>query len=139
MLLDSGSESACFANPGAPDGASVALVSDPDQIEAGKGHLFKGNDLASRGSDGRTAHNASINTKTNCGMDKETAADSYGPPKSDAKQSSKDARTASVREQKITFSIRNFLIILALSVHSIFEGMAIGEIEQTKTDVYNQF
>merc|ERR1719317_1859618 len=59
-------------------------------------------------------------------MDKETAADSYGPPKSDVKQSSKEAKATSVREQKMMFSIRNFLIILALSVHSIFEGMAIG-------------
>ena len=31
------------------------------------------------------------------------------------------------RERKVLFSVRNFLIVLALSVHSIFEGMAIGK------------
>jgi zinc transporter ZupT len=30
------------------------------------------------------------------------------------------------REKKILSSIRNFLIVLALSIHSVFEGMAIG-------------
>ena len=28
------------------------------------------------------------------------------------------------KERKVLFSVRNFLIVLALSVHSIFEGMA---------------
>ena len=32
------------------------------------------------------------------------------------------------KEEKILFSLRNFLIVLALSVHSIFEGMAIGKL-----------
>ena len=31
------------------------------------------------------------------------------------------------RERQVLFSVRNFLIVLALSVHSIFEGMAIGK------------
>ena len=31
------------------------------------------------------------------------------------------------KERKVLFSVRNFLIVLALSVHSIFEGMAIGK------------
>ena len=30
------------------------------------------------------------------------------------------------REKKILSKIRNFLIVLALSIHSVFEGMAIG-------------
>ena len=34
------------------------------------------------------------------------------------------------KEEKILFSVRNFLIVLALSVHSIFEGMAIGKLLQ---------
>ena len=39
---------------------------------------------------------------------------------------SKNEGAASTREKKMMFSIRNFLIVLALSVHSIFEGMAVG-------------
>ena len=39
---------------------------------------------------------------------------------------SKNEGSASTREKKMMFSIRNFLIVLALSVHSIFEGMAVG-------------
>ena len=39
-------------------------------------------------------------------------------------QSSGDAEE---RKRKVLFSVRNFLIVLALSVHSIFEGMAIGK------------
>ena len=31
------------------------------------------------------------------------------------------------REKKILSSIRNFLIVLALSIHSVFEGMLIGK------------
>ena len=30
------------------------------------------------------------------------------------------------KEKKIMATIRNFLIVIALSVHSVFEGMAIG-------------
>ena len=31
------------------------------------------------------------------------------------------------REKNILTSIRNFLIVLALSIHSVFEGMVIGK------------
>ena len=51
----------------------------------------------------------------------------HGIPTLDVKHPSKAAKTANVREKKIMFSIRNFLIVLALSVHSIFEGMAVGK------------
>ena len=33
------------------------------------------------------------------------------------------------KDKKIFTTLRNFLIVLALSVHSVFEGMAIGEFE----------
>jgi zinc transporter 1/2/3 len=42
------------------------------------------------------------------------------------------------KERKVLFSVRNFLIVLALSVHSIFEGMAIG-LQLTVQDVWKLF
>ena len=33
-------------------------------------------------------------------------------------------------EKKILASLRSFLVVLALSIHSLFEGMAIGETER---------
>jgi len=46
--------------------------------------------------------------------------------KPELKSGGKSHKNASVRERKMLFSLRNFLIILALSIHSIFEGMAVG-------------
>ena len=40
---------------------------------------------------------------------------------------SKTSLGTRAREKKILASIRNFLIVLALSIHSVFEGMAIGK------------
>ena len=40
---------------------------------------------------------------------------------------SKTSLGTRAREKKILSSIRNFLIVLALSIHSVFEGMAIGK------------
>jgi zinc transporter ZupT len=31
------------------------------------------------------------------------------------------------KEQRILTTIRNVLVVLALSLHSVFEGMAVGE------------
>jgi len=42
------------------------------------------------------------------------------------------------RERQVLFSVRNFLIVLALSVHSIFEGMAIG-LQLSVQDVWKLF
>lgn len=42
------------------------------------------------------------------------------------------------KENGIIVSVRSFLVVLALSVHSIFEGMAIG-LEETKSGVWSLF
>merc|ERR1712141_752440 len=42
------------------------------------------------------------------------------------------------REKKILSKIRNFLIVIALSVHSVFEGMAIG-LQSNNSDVWKLF
>merc|ERR1712029_467548 len=42
------------------------------------------------------------------------------------------------KEKKIMATIRNFLIVIALSVHSVFEGMAIG-LQLNVSDVWKLF
>lgn len=44
------------------------------------------------------------------------------------KKKNKPVLSAEAKEKKIMSSIRSFVIVLALSIHSIFEGMAIGKI-----------
>jgi zinc transporter ZupT len=39
----------------------------------------------------------------------------------------KSPLNAKAKEKKLLSSIRSFVIVMALSVHSIFEGMAIGK------------
>ena len=39
----------------------------------------------------------------------------------------KPVLSAAAKERKILSSIRSFVIVLALSIHSVFEGMAIGK------------
>merc|ERR1712156_492937 len=51
---------------------------------------------------------------------------------------SKTSLGARAREKKILASIRNFLIVLALSIHSVFEGMAIG-LQLNVSDVWKLF
>ena len=41
---------------------------------------------------------------------------------------------AGARERKMLFSLRNFVIVLALSIHSVFEGMAVGKATDKYTD-----
>ena len=48
-------------------------------------------------------------------------------PKNVPNPSGSVPNTTSAKEKKLMFSIRNFLIVMALSIHSIFEGMAVGE------------
>jgi zinc transporter ZupT len=43
------------------------------------------------------------------------------------KKKPKPVLNAAAKEKKILSSIRSFVIVLALSIHSIFEGMAIGK------------
>jgi len=43
------------------------------------------------------------------------------------KQKHKKSTNSLPNEKMILSSLRNFLVVLALSIHSIFEGMAIGE------------
>ena len=43
------------------------------------------------------------------------------------KKKNKPVLSAEAKEKKIMSSIRSFVIVLALSIHSIFEGMAIGK------------
>ena len=133
---DSGCDNPAFAkDPEAP------RVSDPhpDSMESvgKKSSLFKGDLVkdAVGGHEGKNVYNVSSATLTSYTTfnSDEAPADSFslpehhGLPKVDPKMSKETAKTASVREKKMMFSIRNFLIVLALSIHSIFEGMAVGK------------
>ena len=60
-------------------------------------------------------------------LDEASLPNHYGLP---AVDTDIKAKTNTDRERKVLFSVRNFLIVLALSVHSIFEGMAIGKYSQ---------
>lgn len=56
---------------------------------------------------------------------------SYGSD-SDSSNTETESKSSSQRkrkEKKTLVSLRSFLAVLALSVHSLFEGMAIGETE----------
>ena len=51
----------------------------------------------------------------------------------ESKKKAKGEKTpinAKAKEKKLLSSIRSFVIVLALSIHSIFEGMAIGKPSQ---------
>ena len=51
----------------------------------------------------------------------------------ESKKKAKGEKTpisAKAKEKKLLSSIRSFVIVLALSIHSIFEGMAIGTTSQ---------
>ncbi len=48
------------------------------------------------------------------------------PVKQKPKKKNRKSLSSLAREKNILSSIRNFLIVLALSIHSVFEGMAIG-------------
>lgn len=54
------------------------------------------------------------------------------------RKSSKKSIGILAREKKIMSSLRNFLIVLALSIHSVFEGMAIG-LQLNNSDVWKLF
>jgi zinc transporter ZupT len=47
--------------------------------------------------------------------------------KSPLNAKAKSPLNAKAKEKKLLSSIRSFVIVMALSVHSIFEGMAIGK------------
>ena len=59
-------------------------------------------------------------------LDEASLPNHYGLPTVDMDADGK-AKANGDRERKVLFSVRNFLIVLALSVHSVFEGMAIGK------------
>ena len=57
-------------------------------------------------------------------LDESSMPNHYGLPTVDSDSKTKNHGD---RERQVLFSVRSLLIVLALSVHSIFEGMAIGE------------
>ena len=57
-------------------------------------------------------------------LDEASLPNHYGLP---AVNSSNNLNNRNDRERQVLFSVRTLLIVLALSVHSIFEGMAIGK------------
>ena len=66
-------------------------------------------------------------------LDEASLPNHYGLPAVDADQKT---NAKCDRERKVLFSVRNFLIVLALSVHSIFEGMAIGRCDHIITILF---
>merc|ERR1711963_966179 len=54
------------------------------------------------------------------------------------KQKHKKSTNSLPNEKMILSSLRNFLVVLALSIHSIFEGMAIG-LQENNSDVWKLF
>jgi len=67
----------------------------------------------------------------NSSSSSDTDSLSYEPSAGSSKSSKKSKR-------KVVTSLRSFLMVLALSIHSIFEGMAIG-LEETQTGVWKLF
>ena len=57
-------------------------------------------------------------------LDEASLPNHYGLP---AVNSGNNLNNRNDRERQVLFSVRTLLIVLALSVHSIFEGMAIGK------------
>merc|ERR1712106_832963 len=64
-------------------------------------------------------------------------SDSLSPP-SVITTSSKSDMKLQKTEKKVLTSLRSFLMVMALSIHSIFEGMAIG-LEETEAGVWKLF
>ena len=68
-------------------------------------------------------------------LDEASLPNHYGLPAVDMGADNK-TKSNSDRERKVLFSVRNFLIVLALSVHSVFEGMAIGKCSYINICIY---
>jgi len=51
---------------------------------------------------------------------------------------SDNGTTTTARENKLLFTVRNLLVVMALSVHSVFEGMAVG-LQLRSVDVWKLF
>ena len=64
----------------------------------------------------------------NKGFDSDDLSSKFGVKfQSEIRSDNQTLREASGKEKGVLISVRSFLVVLALSVHSVFEGMAIGE------------
>jgi zinc transporter ZupT len=83
---------------------------------------------------GRNISSASLTSYTSYFSD----SDSLSHELSLATTSYKSEMKSQRKERKMLTSLRSFLMVLALSIHSIFEGMAIG-LEETEAGVWKLF
>ena len=97
----------------------ISLSSEYDSLEDQKRSVQTGGSTTtlSTVAEGATSASSSADTSGNNNNDE----------KRKKPKKNKPVLSAEAKEKKFLSSIRSFVIVLALSIHSIFEGMAIGK------------